>query len=56
MRIFQLEYYPDDFPTTSFTGRRKAIKASFERATRHAPWEWVLLVPCPLTAAERTYV
>jgi hypothetical protein len=56
VRIFQLKYYPDGFPTTSFKGRRTAIKASFERAMRHAPWEWILVVPCTLTAAERAYV
>jgi hypothetical protein len=56
VRTFQLKYYPDGFPTASFKGRRTAIKASFERAMRHAPFEWVLVVPCTLTAAERAYV
>ncbi|MGW1878731.1 hypothetical protein [Streptomyces sp. NPDC001975] len=56
VRIFQLKYYPDGFPTASFKGRRTAIKASFERAMLQNPWEWILVVPCTLTAAERAYV
>ncbi|MEU5709866.1 hypothetical protein [Streptomyces flaveolus] len=56
VRIFQLKYYPDGFPTTSHKGRRKSIKQSFARAMGHGPWEWVLVVPCTLTTAEREFV
>ncbi|WP_328351748.1 hypothetical protein OG800_07915 [Streptomyces sp. NBC_00445] len=56
VRIFQLKYYPDGFPTASFKGRRTSILKSFERAMRHAPWEWILVVPCTLTPAERAYI
>ncbi|BFO23222.1 hypothetical protein SHKM778_96100 (plasmid) [Streptomyces sp. KM77-8] len=34
IRVFQLKYYPDGFPTTSHKGRRGSIKASFTRAMR----------------------
>ncbi|MDG5808717.1 hypothetical protein P9869_40020 [Streptomyces ossamyceticus] len=54
--VFQLKYYPDGFPTGSFKGRRKSIRESFARAMRQEPQEWVLVVPCVLTAAEREFV
>ncbi|MEV7077805.1 hypothetical protein AB0N88_04495 [Streptomyces sp. NPDC093516] len=53
VRIFQLKYYLDGFPTTAHKGRRKSIKQSFTRAMQHQPWEWVLVVPCTLSTAER---
>ncbi|MFG3480182.1 hypothetical protein ACGF3K_33905 [Streptomyces sp. NPDC047980] len=56
MRIFQLKYYLDGFPTASFKGRRKSIKGSFARATKHRPWEWILVAPSTLTTAERKFV
>ncbi|MEV4865497.1 hypothetical protein [Streptomyces ossamyceticus] len=56
VRVFQLKYYPDGFPTASHKGRRKSIKESFARAMRCGPQEWVLVVPCVLTAAERAFV
>ncbi len=56
VRVFQLKYYPDGFPTGSFKGRRKSIRESFARAMRQGPQEWVLVVPCVLTAAEREFV
>ncbi|MGW4937324.1 hypothetical protein ACWEQH_30705 [Streptomyces sp. NPDC004166] len=56
VRIFQLKYYPDGFPTTAHKGRRKSIKQSFARAVQHRPWEWILVVPCTLTTAEREFV
>ncbi|MEV7282983.1 hypothetical protein AB0O01_00165 [Streptomyces sp. NPDC093252] len=56
VRVFQLKYYPDGFPTGSFKGRRKSIRESFARAMRQGPQEWVLVVPCVLTAAERDFV
>ncbi|MEU4089621.1 PadR family transcriptional regulator [Streptomyces aureus] len=54
--MFQLKYYPDGFPTTSHKGRRGSIRQSFVRAMRGAPQEWVLVVPCVLTLAERAFV
>ncbi|GAA0534148.1 hypothetical protein [Streptomyces mordarskii] len=57
VRIFQLKYYLDGFPTASFKGRRKAITKSFTRAVMsQQPWEWVLVVPSTLTPSERTFV
>ncbi|MGW5136218.1 hypothetical protein [Streptomyces sp. NPDC004135] len=56
VRIFQLKYYPDGFPTTAYKGRRKSIRQSFARALQHQPWEWILVVPCTLTTAEREFV
>lgn len=56
VRIFQLKYYPDGFPTTAYKGRRKSIKQSFTRAMQHQPWEWILVVPCTLSTAEREFV
>ncbi|MGA5277880.1 hypothetical protein ACPCKL_29630 [Streptomyces cellulosae] len=56
VRIFQLKYYPDGFPTTAYKGRRKSIRQSFTRAVHHRPWEWILVVPCTLTTAEREFV
>ncbi|MGP3947073.1 hypothetical protein [Streptomyces sp. 6N106] len=56
VRIFQLKYYLDGFPTASFKGRRKSITKSFTRAMSHQPWEWVLVVPSTLTPSERTFV
>lgn len=56
VRIFQLKYYPDGFPTTAHKGRRKSIRQSFARAVQHRPWEWILVVPCTLTTAEREFV
>ncbi|KFF98199.1 hypothetical protein IQ62_26370 [Streptomyces scabiei] len=56
VRVFQLKYYLDGFPTGSFKGRRKSIRESFARAMRQGPQEWVLVVPCVLTAAEREFV
>ncbi|WP_405764651.1 hypothetical protein OHU34_03620 [Streptomyces sp. NBC_00080] len=56
VRVFQLKYYPDGFPTTSHKGRRGSIRESFARAMRGAPQEWVLVVPCVLTPAERAFV
>lgn len=56
VRIFQLKYYPDGFPTTAHKGRRKSIRQSFTRALQHQPWEWILVVPCTLTTAEREFV
>ncbi|MFF7146257.1 hypothetical protein ACFZB5_34645 [Streptomyces nodosus] len=56
VRIFQLKYYPDGFPTTAHKGRRKSIRQSFARAMQHQPWEWILVVPCTLTTAEREFV
>jgi hypothetical protein len=37
VRIFQLKYYPDGFPTASYKGRRTSILKSFERAMLHDP-------------------
>ncbi|WP_411076574.1 hypothetical protein [Streptomyces sp. cmx-4-7] len=56
VRIFQLKYYLDGFPTASFKGRRKSIEKSFARAMKHTPWEWVLVLPCNLTPSEREFV
>ncbi|WP_425984685.1 hypothetical protein [Streptomyces sp. DT171] len=56
VRIFQLKYYLDGFPTTAHKGRRKSIRQSFARAVQHYPWEWILVVPCTLTTAEREFV
>ncbi|WP_455711183.1 hypothetical protein [Streptomyces nigra] len=56
VRVFQLKYYPDGFPTTAHKGRRKSIRQSFARALQHQPWEWILVVPCTLTTAEREFV
>ncbi|MFD8916077.1 hypothetical protein [Streptomyces sp. NPDC059575] len=56
LRIFQLKYYPDGFPAAGFKGRRPSIRKSFERAMRHAPWEWALVVPCTLSPGERDFV
>ncbi|MDH6222887.1 hypothetical protein [Streptomyces pseudovenezuelae] len=56
IRVFQLKYYPDGFPTASHKGRRGSIKASFTRAMRGEPEEWVLVVPCVLTPTERAFV
>ncbi|MEU2251100.1 hypothetical protein [Streptomyces sp. NPDC019224] len=56
VRIFQLKYYPDGFPTTAHKGRRKSIERSFARAMEHQPWEWILVVPCTLTPSEREFV
>ncbi|MEU8993125.1 hypothetical protein AB0C98_43235 [Streptomyces sp. NPDC048558] len=55
LRIFQLKYFPDGFPG-SLKSRRSSIKKSFNRAMQHAPVEWTLVVPCTLTASERTFV
>ncbi|MCX4506619.1 hypothetical protein OOK53_29485 [Streptomyces anulatus] len=55
VRIFQLKYYLDGFPTTAHKGRRKSIKQSFTRALQHQPWEWILVVPCTLSMAERKF-
>lgn len=55
VRIFQLKYYPDGFPTGSYKGRRPSVKESFSRAMAHSPWEWVLVVPCTLTTPEREF-
>lgn len=56
VRIFQLKYYPDGFPTSAHKGRRKSIEQSFARAMEHQPWEWILVVPCTLTPPEREFV
>ncbi|WP_177154180.1 hypothetical protein [Streptomyces sp. 2131.1] len=56
VRIFQLKYYLDGFPTTAYKGRRDSIKQSFARAMEHQPWEWILVVPCTLTPPEREFV
>ncbi len=56
VRIFQLKYYLDGFPTTAHKGRRKSVKQSFTRAMQHQPWEWILVVPCTLSTAERDFV
>ncbi|MGJ3557998.1 hypothetical protein ACR6C2_00080 [Streptomyces sp. INA 01156] len=56
MRIFQLKYYLDGFPTTAHKGRRKSVKQSFTRVVQHQPWEWILVVPCTLSTAEREFV
>ncbi|MFH8293033.1 hypothetical protein [Streptomyces sp. NPDC018059] len=56
VRIFQLKYYLDGFPTASFKGRRKSIKGSFTRAMEHQPYEWALVVPSTLSPAEREFV
>lgn len=56
VRVFQLKYSPDGVPTTSYKGRRKSIRESFARAMRCGPQEWVLVVPCVLTAPEREFV
>jgi hypothetical protein len=55
IRVFQLKYYPDGFPG-SVKGRRAAIKKSFNRAMRHDPVEWTLVVPGTLTPSERSFV
>ncbi|MER5837059.1 hypothetical protein ABT116_41335 [Streptomyces sp. NPDC002130] len=39
VRIFQLKYYQDGFPTTAHKGRRKSIRQSFARALQHQSWE-----------------
>ncbi|MFI1415678.1 hypothetical protein ACH4Y0_38040 [Streptomyces sp. NPDC020707] len=44
VRVFQLKYYPDGFPTTAHKGRRTSIRQSFARAMRAGPQEWVLVV------------
>ncbi|MDT0307302.1 hypothetical protein RM780_10040 [Streptomyces sp. DSM 44917] len=56
VRIFQLKYYPDGFPSSSFKGRQRSIKKSFERAMQHSPYEWILAVPCTLSRQEREFV
>ncbi|MFF3566108.1 hypothetical protein ACFYXS_39400 [Streptomyces sp. NPDC002574] len=56
LRIFQLKYYPDGFPSSSFKGRQASIKRSFARAMAHDPYEWVLVVPCTLGPNERAFV
>ncbi|MFI0242273.1 hypothetical protein [Streptomyces sp. NPDC016845] len=55
LRIYQLKYYLDGFPTSG-RGRRSSIKKSFERAIDHDPYEWVLVVPCTLSTGEREFV
>ncbi|MEU6346836.1 hypothetical protein ABZ883_38495 [Streptomyces sp. NPDC046977] len=55
LRIYQLKYYVDGFPT-SIKGRRASIKRSFARAMAHHPYEWVLVVPCTLSPGERAFV
>ncbi|MET9459968.1 hypothetical protein ABZY05_33600 [Streptomyces canus] len=55
LHIFQLKYHPDGFPG-SHRGRRRAIQQSFRRAMQHDPVEWTLVVPCVLTASERSFV
>jgi hypothetical protein len=55
VRIFQLKYYTDGFPTTA-KGRRPSIKKSFARAMDHDPYEWTLVVPCTLSHSERAFV
>ncbi|MGW5330896.1 hypothetical protein [Streptomyces sp. NPDC004014] len=55
LRIFQLKYHPDGFPG-SLRGRRASIKKSFNRAMKHIPVEWTLVVPCTLTPSERAFV
>ncbi|MFS8202580.1 hypothetical protein ACLVWQ_28310 [Streptomyces sp. CWNU-52B] len=56
VRVFQLKYYPDGFPTTAHKGRRASIRQSFARAMRGGPQEWVLVVPCVLSTPEREFV
>ncbi|MFF7216848.1 hypothetical protein ACFZAU_41110 [Streptomyces sp. NPDC008238] len=56
LRIFQLKYYPDGFPASSFKGRQTSIKRSFARAMAHTPYEWVLVVPCTLGPGEQAFV
>ncbi|MDH2412367.1 hypothetical protein ACG5V6_24225 [Streptomyces chitinivorans] len=56
LRIFQLKYYCDGFAASSFKGRQKSIKSSFERAMAHSPYEWVLVVPCTVSPPERSFV
>lgn len=53
--IYQLKYFPDGFPG-SYQGRRTGIKRSFKKALEHDPDDWVLVVPCALTPAERAQV
>ncbi|MGI5372573.1 hypothetical protein [Streptomyces iakyrus] len=56
VRIFQLKYYPDGFPTTAHKGRRKSIRPVV-RAGSAAPAVGVDFgVPCTLTTAEREFV
>ncbi|MHA6764042.1 hypothetical protein [Streptacidiphilus sp. PAMC 29251] len=55
LRIFQLKYYPDGFPTSA-RGRRRSVENSFKRAMEHDPYEWTLVVPCNLTASEDAFV
>lgn len=55
VRIVQLKYYPDGFPT-SIKGRRASIKQSFARAMGHDLYEWILVVPCTLSTSERDFV
>lgn len=55
LRIYQLKYYPDGFPTSA-KGRRTSIKKSFHRAVSLAPDEWVLVVPTTLSNGESEFV
>lgn len=55
LQIFQLKYHPDGI-AAGYKGRRAAIKKSFERAMRHKPVEWTLVVPCTLSNSDRTFV
>ncbi|MFJ8043849.1 hypothetical protein ACIRBX_25435 [Kitasatospora sp. NPDC096147] len=55
-RIFQLKYYPDGFPSSTFKKRRASIQSSFDRAMELQPLQWTLVVPCNLTASERKFI
>ncbi|MFF2627591.1 hypothetical protein ACFVUN_17690 [Kitasatospora griseola] len=55
-RIFQLKYYPDGFPSSSFKNRRSSISKSFARAMKNPLFEWILVVPCNLTPSEHDFV
>ncbi|WP_157531924.1 hypothetical protein [Kitasatospora sp. Root107] len=55
-RIFQLKYYPDGFPSSSYKKRRAAIQASFETAMEHEPFQWTLVVPRNLTPSEQDFI
>jgi hypothetical protein len=55
LRIFQLKFFRDGFPSQNRT-RRRQIAKSFQTATQHDPYGWVLVIPGNPTPGERQFV
>ncbi|SMY02874.1 hypothetical protein BAUR920_03577 [Brevibacterium aurantiacum] len=53
--IFQFKYFTDGFPT-HYKSRRNQIRSSFKTALKHAPTDWILVIPGNTTPSEYEFV